>query len=388
MTAAEATGVSPQTTTPWPAPRGRALLLFAAALALGAGTTGWMAWSGRNTALGYVESASAVVSSNVAGRIQEIAVAEGARVEPGQKIAVIVDETLESQIAALRRRVDQLHGELDQARARADIDLKWRMKELDRELLQTRLKSAGYMQSQYDQEIEQHVWSEFLNNALIQPVEMFVTAAPEPILYPSIHPATLPREARLRAVMRQEAARNALEVSQAQVEMCEARLKELEALKKDLPAQIARSHGVEMAEAQLAKASEELSVLESKPREIEIAAPIHGTVGLFRKFGGERVNAGEPIVTLLDEEQRFLSLRIPSRRAPEFPANGEVSITFPGGKVRTGRIGTVPPQVLADGSTVRSEPPRDSLIPLRIVPIEKLWPEVPIGTAVDVRPMR
>jgi multidrug efflux pump subunit AcrA (membrane-fusion protein) len=364
------------------------LLLCLGALALGVGAAYGLARANASTSLGYLETESAVVSAGVAGKIEEMAAAEGARVEPGQKILVVVDELLESQISALRRRVDVLHSEVNQARAQADVDLRWRMKELESEILDIRLKSAGFLQSRYDQEIEQFAWTDLLKESLIDPVEFFADAAPDHHhLYPQIQPVSLPRESRMKAAIRKEAASNALEVSQAQIEMCEARLKELETLKHDLPQQIARSHGVEVAEARLAEATEELSRLESRPRNIELKSPIHGTVGIFRKAKGDRVGAGESIVTILDEDQRFLTLLIPSRQAPQYPAGGRVLLDFPGGETRIGQIRTVPPQAVTTvGDTTAAPAAQDSLISLRIDPVEKLWPAAPVGTAVQVRP--
>jgi multidrug efflux pump subunit AcrA (membrane-fusion protein) len=363
-------------------------MLCFAALVLGTGAAYGLARANASSSLGYLEAESAVVSAGVTGKIKEVAAGEGVRVEPGRKVLVIVDEMLESQISALRRRVDVLHSELNQARAQADVDLRWRMKELESEILEIRLKSAGFLQSQFDQEIEQYAWTDFLKESLIDPVEFFTDASPQQLLFPATQPVQVPRESRMKAAIRKEAASNALEVSQAQIEMCAARMKELESLKQDLPKQIARSHGVEVVEARLAEATEELSRLESRPRNVELKSPIHGTVGVYRKAKGDRVAAGESIVTILDEDQRFLTLRIPSRQAPQYPAGGRVLLDFPGGQTRVGQIRTVPPQAVAGSNETPTAISHDSLISLRIDPVEKLWPAAPVGTAVQVRPVK
>lgn len=384
MTPADTTGLVPQPAPPWPAPRSRALLLCALALIIGGGVTVVLARTANNATLGYLEAESAEVSAGVSGRIEEVAVAEGARVEPGQKLFVVVDEALESQIAELKKRVDILHRELDQAKAKADLDLKWRMKELESEILQTRLKSAGLLQARLDQEMQQFAWSDYLKDSLLDQEGLFKLASTESIIYPLIVPNPPQKESRVRALLQQEAARNAQEVSQAQVELCDARLKELEALKNDLPAQIARSQGVQLAEARLAEATEELSRTESRPRSVDVKASMHGTVGIYKKGKGERVAAGESIVTLLDEERRYLSVQVPSRKAPQFPTGSTVALEFPGGHSRTGRVGTAPPQALVSAANMTTL--QDSVVPLRIEPVQKLWPELPIGTAVEVRP--
>ncbi|MGE3316751.1 MAG: HlyD family secretion protein [Planctomycetaceae bacterium] len=385
MTPVDTTGLIPQPSLPWPAPRSRAALLCLGALLLGIGATAVLARTANNATLGYLEADSAEVIANVAGRIEEIAVAEGTRVEPGQKILVVVDEALESQIAELKKRVDLLHKELEQARAKADIDLKWRMKELEAEILETRLKSTGLMQVQFDHEIETFAWTDLLNESLLaEPDSLFKLTSTEMALYPIIQPAKPTKETRVRAMIEQESARNAQEVSKAQVELCDARLKELEALKQDLPVQIARSQGVQLAEARLAEATEELTRVEGRPKSVEIVATMHGTVGIYKKAKGERVAAGESIVMLLDEEQRFLSVQIPSRRAPQFPAGSIVNLEFPGGHTRAGRVRTAPPQAIA--KVPMGTDAQDSFVPLRIDPVQKLWPDMPIGAAVEVRP--
>ncbi len=387
MTAVEHPVGTTSNVSRWPAPRGRAILLGLVSLALGTAAAYGLAQSNARTTLGYLEAESAVIAATSAGKVEVIAAIEGAQVEPGQKILIVVDELLESQVSTLRRRVDVLHSELEQAKAKAEVDLKWRMNEIDEEILQTRLKSAGFLQSQYDQEIEQYAWNDFLKESLIDPVDFFADSTPDQLLEHTVRSAKLPRESRLRAAIRKEAASNALEVSQAQVELCEARLKELEVLKQELSKQIMRSHGVEVAEARLAEATEELSRIENRPHEIEFKSPIHGTVGLYRKAQGERVTAGEPIVTILDEDQRYLTLRIPSRQAPQFPAGERVELDFPGGETRKGIVRTLPPQTLmGHGALVTT--PQDSSILLRIDPVEKLWPNVPVGTGVQVHPAK
>jgi hypothetical protein len=100
---------------------------------------------------------------------------------------------------------------------------------------------------------------------------------------------------------------------------------------------------------------------------------------------GERVATGEPIVELLDGDRRFLTLQIPSRSLPLFAVDAEVALEFPGGIQRMGIVRRIPPQTSNVGRDLGTSDSDDAPITLRIDPVDRLWPEVPIGSAVTVR---
>lgn len=354
---------------------GRTLLLLGAALAVSSGLTACWAWSGSECYTGFLRAESTSISANRDGTIQTLLLAEGATAETGAPLLTVIDDSLVSQIAESRQRVELLRTELDQARARADVDLKWRNKELEAEILQTQLKSAGYLKTQYDLQMQKHAWNEHESRqsgfGADQPPQSVIQAV------------RVPDDLGIQTVLKQEAVQNAIQVADAQVELCEQRLDELKRLKEQLPDRIDRANGVGTAEARLQAAAATLTQLERQQREIEVVAPSYGTVGIYRKRPGERVRADETIVELLDEDRRFLLVAVPSRELAAVTADSAVSLEFPGGKMRAGKVRQIPPQTTtaAEDNSSRG----DALVPVRIDPTGRLWPSVPIGTAVKVK---
>jgi multidrug resistance efflux pump len=108
-------------------------------------------------------------------------------------------------------------------------------------------------------------------------------------------------------------------------------------------------------------------------------------VGVYQKQPGDRVTAWEPIVQVLDEEQPYLLLQIPSPRIADFAPGTEVELRFPGGRKGKGRVEDIPPQaspLSGEGSTT------ETTITAHVDPVGALWPEIPFGSVVEVRRRR
>ena len=93
---------------------------------------------------------------------------------------------------------------------------------------------------------------------------------------------------------------------------------------------------------------------------------------------GAQVQAHEPLVQLLDNDQPWLALDVPSARIAEFRAQEVVTLVFPGDIERKGRIEQIPPQT--SGGTASG----DTVLVVPVKPAGKLWPSIPVGSRVDV----
>ena len=369
-----------QTAGTWPAPPGRTVLLSVTALLAGWGTTLWLNSDNSIVYVGrlHAKSTSAVATHD--GRIRERLVREAEIVESGATLAVLDDEGLLRQLTDQRRRMNRLKTELEQARADADVDLAWRTKQIETEMHELKLKTADYLKQQLAADVEGLVWGAFGNQSSVS-----ITLTSADVVFSS--PERLQDKSRISEVLKEEAIRNASEVFAAQIELCDHRLNQLQELKARLPEKIQRAAGVVSLENQLAEADGELNRLETAPRQRPLTAAAYGTVGVFRKRVGDSVAVGEMIVELLDEARRFLIVDVPSRDLSHFSNNGKVTLLFPGGEKRTGRVREIPPQAAA---TTFKKPTGadDALVPIVIDPAGKLWPRVPIGSTVDVRPVK
>jgi len=257
--------------------------------------------------------------------------------------------------------------------------LSWRLKELNSEILQTKLKAAELLRDRFSGELGDVAWQDFLDD--------YDSASGTPhrdkIFQTVFVGSGLPDETRVRAILRLEEARNAAEAFAAQLELCETRLAELQTLKRTLPAEIRRAAGIQVATARLAEAEAQLELLETERERLTLRSASFGTVGVFRKQAGERVSAGETIVELLDTDQRFVVVVLPSQQVAGLAAGTEVDLGFPGGEKRKGRVRRIPVQTaFANGNLAGDNSP--AMVPLQIDSADKLWPDVPVGASVDV----
>ena len=107
-------------------------------------------------------------------------------------------------------------------------------------------------------------------------------------------------------------------------------------------------------------------------------------MGHYRKRPGDLVVAGESIGEILDDDRRFLTLKIPVEKLVHFPLETEVTLEFPNGLMRKG---IVTRDSLEAASAILRQSSDDSNrnIRLRIDPTDRLWPEAPDGSIVKVK---
>ncbi len=255
-------------------------------------------------------------------------------------------------------------------------------KSLDEELHRTRLQSAEYLRQHYAASFEHVTWRNFTKeshagrwlavapNALSEPDRIFSSLVTDSVL--------TPEEVRLRAMMRQEEARNSAEVTKAQADLCDHHIQELQELRQNLPERIRKAAGVDVAEAKLAQATEQFNSLNQQKAAMTVTAPGYGIVGSYTKQAADPVSEGEALVTVLDRDRPFVEVDVPSREIGRLQVGQKIPLEFAGAD-RIGRVETISPQAHRRDSSV------ESWIAVRIRPAGRLWPEVPIGSAVSVR---
>lgn len=326
---------------------------------------------------GFVQADTYVVHSDCSGQVEQVLVRPGQQLRPGEQMLVLRDDARRQAIEAARAEVAQREAELKQAEARAAVELAWRMKAIEDELFQAQLQAANCLEKQFQSRLEGLAWNQASNLPQLvadrpDDVFRFVSDANQDDL----------GLARLVAILKEEEAKNQLEVSQAQLEICERRMKELESLKAELPEKVRQASGVEQAKARLQEAQQRLSRLEKAGCTRAVCSKIYGTVSSVTKSEGERVERGEPLVKLLDLDRCYVVVDVPTWQLSRIRPEQEVRLEFPGGEVRTGRIRRLPLE-----ASIRKGPgigDAQAAVTLRIEPAGKLWPSVPVGTAVRV----
>ena len=356
---------------PLPAPPLRMIAFAIFALWSGLGLTEWMEESSLSRWTGTLQTETRVIKAPFDSRIEEIAMTSGDSICQGDLLIRLNAGSLETEIAAKERELRHQRLRLSQATALADVELSWRLKEIDDDIHVTKLKSAELLKEKYASEFQNVAWTRYLTQGDGE-------LAGSQIL-PFLYELPLPDEARIRAMLQQEAAHNAAEVFSAQVELCDEHLKELVSLKSSLPERVRNARGIPLIEAEIEQAQQELETLEIQFQLATLPSPTYGIVGTFRKKANQNVVAGEPIVEILDRRQQYLELVVPSRNLAFLEKGKEVILRFPGLKdKRGGVLAEIPPQaksVSDDG---------ESLIALKVLPAGKSWPELPFGTSIDV----
>lgn len=360
----------------------RLLPLAGVALFAGLSVTTWLNRAGEVCLTGYLRAEQSVVYAPHAGRIEAVQAQTGVSVKPRQALIQLGDDSLDQEISTKSREVASLQASLEQCRAKAEVEMSLQRKDVDDDLLRTRLESAKYLRESYASNFE-HVT--LRNLAKESGTSRWLAATPDLLSKPErlfdsipVEPVSVPDDMRFSNVMRQELARNMAEVNKAQSELCDHHIVELERLRKDLPEMIRKAAGVDVAEAKLAQATEQLEALNKQKTAMSVMSPGHGIVGAYSKHTADPVGVGEPLVTIHDRERPFVEVDVASREIIKLQIGQTLRLDF-AGEDRTGRVEFISPQAHNRHGDA------DSWITVRVRPAGKLWPEVPIGSAVAVR---
>ena len=354
----------------------RTLAICVASLLAGAGVAVWLERHGDVRFVAYLEAYTTPVTAEHPGRVAVLVKNEGERVSIGEPLLSLTDGQLLHEIVVQKDEVAHSEIHLQQCLADADLDLQWRTNEIDQRIVDYQLRSASYLKEKYDFELERSMLTDVLATnqtaALSDADTVFKTFVVE---------KGIPEVERMTTTLKLETVNNAAEVSAAQVEICEQQLKRLEGIKMTLPATVRRKAGVDSAEAALARSKSTLERIEGRRTELTVPSTAVGKVGVYRVHVGDHVQPGQTIVELLDDARRYLRVEVPSSRISGLEVAQEVDIRFPGGAKRTGRIDSIAPQAIPTDANSHGF---ESLITVHVEQTGELWPDLPVGTRVEV----
>lgn len=353
---------------------GRLLVFGGVAWLLGIAMTHWLGQPAADAVSGTLQARTTSVAVARAAQLAEVFVKPGQTVEPDAPLFRLADDRLAARRAAKRREIIELTAELTRVEAAADVDLEWRRRDLQNEAFETQLKAAEYLQARVHRQVEQIAWQEQLTG-----LDWWVgDAAADSAVQPIALAADAPNPARLRALLKADEVAGSLETNAAQLALCERKLTELVELEARLEEKVRISIGVDLAKAKLQRAEDELKALQDQEQALTIRSPGFGTVGRLTAQPGDLLSAGQCVVELLDDQQRFLLANVPSASIERFRVGDKVALWFSQRQPFEGTIVDIPPQAQeANGNT-------DATIPVRIAPSGKLWPKLPIGSRVSI----
>ena len=364
---------------PLPAPPHRTLLLLVLTLLGGLALTSWLDdRSASRTLVGYLRAERNTIVAPVNSVVGEMRHQPGDVVTPGTVLVLLLDDELERQIADRTTILPTLEASLAQTQAQADVELALKLRDLEREEFDVRALAANHLEKQDYNEFMQTAWEEMLDLS----DGLASIGSNDQIYRLGTLPQMLTTDAvQMKALLRQQAARNAASISATQAKLCRGQLDRIDALRSSLPEKFRTANGVDVAQRQLAHARLTLVSLEQRRRRLVLTAVSHGTVGLHLKQAGDRVAVGEAIVELYDRERQYLDLPVPSRLINRYPVGTMVRLRFAGSIRCKGRVSIVPPHTEQQVDTPIGA---DPLVRITIEPIGRLWPAVPIGSSVEV----
>lgn len=265
-------------------------------------------------AWGTVEAREIHVGSKVGGRIQEVLVREGDRVEKGQTLVSFEDRELEADLAATRARHEQARinlckmergyrpEEVTEAKAqaaRAEAD--WKMVRVGYREEQVEQARAGFdaaraeaLNARRTYERYRQLWNDGIySRQRFDDIETRWKAA------------VATEKGAEERLAEMEKGYRAEEVASA-----EARYLQMQAYERKISSGF-RREDVEGARAALALAAAELRQAESRYRERMVKAPANATVEVLDVRPGDLIAPRSPVATLLESDQLYVRVFIP-----------------------------------------------------------------------------
>lgn len=265
-------------------------------------------------AWGTVEAREIHVGSKVGGRILEVLVREGDRVEKGQTLVSFEDRELEADLAATRARHEQARinlrkmergyrpEEVTEAKAqaaRAEAD--WKMVRVGYREEQVEQARAGFdaaraeaVNARRTYERYRQLWNDGIySRQRFDDIETRWKAA------------VATEKGAEERLAEMEKGYRAEEVASA-----EARYLQMQAYERKISSGF-RREDVEGARAALALAAAELRQAESRYRERMVKAPANATVEVLDVRPGDLIAPRSPVATLLESDQLYVRVFIP-----------------------------------------------------------------------------
>ena len=291
------------------------LILIVAAAALAAGLFYLRARLSREIALtGIVTTDQVIVGPEIQGRLQQLLVKEGDAVTNGQLLAVIQPQEWKADEAFYASGVEQSTSQLTQAEA----DLRFQQAQTSNQIWQAQATLAAteaqMKQAQADLESAR------------------LTFEREEALYQnrveSKQAYDLARTAHDSAKAHEDSLDKQVQAARAAVALAEANLEQVESRKAALTA---TRHQLEGATAQRQKASVRLGYT-------EIRSPLTGIVDTRAALQGEVVNAGQAVVTLINQDNLWVRADVEETYIDQIHLGDKLRVRLPSEAEREGTV--------------------------------------------------
>jgi HlyD family secretion protein len=273
--------------------------------------------SGQVRVAGVVEANEVVVAATLSARLLELRVQEGDRVQAGQVIATLDRAQLEAERDRYEAAVNQLSAKLTQSLEVVDL-------ESDRSAgrlaaAEAALAGAGLMQNEAEAALEQRRAD----------AERSMRLAQQGLV--SRQEAEL-RRTELRVAEEQvQTKRSAIASAQAEVMVARSGIRQVAVASAD----------VERSRAELSQARAQLDEVNARLSQTILHAPLSGIVAVGVARQGEVIEAGRPIVTIVDDSDRWVRAAVDETMANRLKMGQPVEVELASGTRVTGTISQI-----------------------------------------------
>jgi len=397
-----------------PASGSRTVSVLAGALLLGCLLVSWMNREPHLPMSGVLAAEVTSLRVPADARLLNTHVSTGDEVFTGETLLTLEKLELHELIAEQEHHVDLLGRELQKARAQATLELRWRSRELDHRLSETRARVSLLERMREPAKVlaqEQKLTTQIQTVSLprvvehITPAESLRDELNPPLIFISARPQTNkpPKSASLPVTTmtviqgrpklpskpekkkEEEPLPETEKIEPAQLlqlemelEKVSTRLELLEKLRNELPSQVRLVAGLEALQTQYDNATGRLKHMQNLSRESAVISPGYGTIGQMNYHEGDRMARGQIMLKILHTNRRFVIMQVPADTMPQIELGTHLEVTFEGHDACHGKVANVP--MVADKAVARGQ----TTTTVRLEPVGRGWPEVPIGSRVSV----
>ncbi len=277
--------------------------------------------------IGTVDSNQIIISPQIPGRIAKLLVDEGTPVKQGDLIAILDPSELEAEARAAAAMIDSLRSQVSASQATSAATHGSTSSNVVN--AQARLQAARAQLLQAEATLQR---TESDSRRMIELAKQGVASEQDRVQ-----------------------AESSLKAQQATVQSLKDQVSAADA---DLNTALANTHQahaasstVQSTRGQLANAEAQLKEAEVRLGYTKIYAPLSGTVSVRAAREGEVLNAGQPIVTLVDLSDTWVRAAVPETESDNIGLGDTLRIRLPGGTITSGKVFFKAPE--ADFATQR-----------------------------------
>ncbi len=264
--------------------------------------------------VGTVDANQVIVSSKIAGRIEKLLVEEGSHVNAGDLVATLDSAELEAQKRAAEASLASLKSQLGGT-------------------ISSQKQATGETSSQ----VANAQANEAASRAALQQAQA------------DLDRQKLDTQRTIQLAAQGVASQQDRDHAEAALRVAEAKVKtaaeQASAAEAALKVAIAGTHRAQTATSTVASTRSQIASAEAQVAETEtrlgytkVYAPVSGIVSVWAARQGEVVNAGTPIVTLVDLDETWVYAAIPETYAQKVQLGDRLDVRMPGGERVPGTI--------------------------------------------------